>query len=113
MYFEETMAIVRRVRDLTAEGKLHWRRDPDGWYSAPHKDRRISFRLLNYEATNQIGADPRMFEFTMPWFNHVFAFGTEGACLLFEILGLANQGFASSAEHSSSYKSAIDWLDSP
>jgi hypothetical protein len=47
----------------------------------------ICFRFLRFEATNQIGADPQMFDFHMPFWNARFAFGSEGASLLFEILG--------------------------
>lgn len=45
--------------------------------------------MLYFEATNQIGADPAMFEFSMPGMNGKFAFGTEGANLFFDLLEAA------------------------
>ena len=49
----------------------------------------ILIRKMYYEATNQIGADPRAIELHMPCLNAVFICGTEGWNLCFELLDAA------------------------
>jgi hypothetical protein len=57
---------------------------------------KICFRFLYYEATNQIGADPRAIEFCMPGMNQVFFMGTEGCDLVLDILSEAEPGWNAS-----------------
>ena len=85
MIHEIDIAILKKLYEVTSCKKLHWNEDSDGWVSAHLGGRDIAFRFLYYEATNQIGADRRMIEFTMPGRNAVFACGTEGFDLLMEI----------------------------
>jgi hypothetical protein len=103
-----TLKILEEILKATRAQRMIWRVEklPDTWYTATLGDQDISFRLCWYEATNQIGADPRMFEFSMPELNAIFAFGTEGADLLFEILG---EAFSSWVGHNNP-KRAFDWL---
>ncbi|GAB5445086.1 MAG: hypothetical protein Fues2KO_54350 [Fuerstiella sp.] len=102
---------MERIRNLTAERKLLWAADDDGWFTATVDNRPVSFRLLYYEATNQPGADPRMFEVTMPGFNHVFSFGTEGASILLEILAEADLGFPDYGDGLDIANRLLDTLD--
>lgn len=90
MKYEDRHEILQRLIDATKAGKLTWQdEDEHGWYTAKLGGREIIFRQLFFEATNQIGADPAMFEFTMPGMSAKFALGTRGADLLFELLGAA------------------------
>lgn len=110
MLHSRVLQILIRIRDLTASGLLQWAAQPDGWFTAMVGEKPIHIRFLNYEATNQIGSDPRMFENTMPGFNHIFAFGSEGACLLFETLGYANVGYPMSLYEYDAAERLLDTL---
>ncbi len=98
MRHQATNDLLRRLLQLTKSKLIEWNKDDDGWYSARLHSHFICFRFLFYEATNQLGADPRFIEFSMPGINAVFAFGTEGADLLLEILSVANVGFVSKVD---------------
>ena len=92
MRHEFQLAIIQRLIAATKAKKLVWKdEDEHGWFTAPVGDdgAQIVFRMLYFEATNQIGADPAMFEFSMPGMNGKFAFGTMGANLLFDLLEAA------------------------
>lgn len=90
MIHDEELLILKRIVRATESGAIHWDdEDAHGWYSCDLAGRQIIFRLLWFEATNQIGADPGMFQFSMPGWNSKFAFGTQGADLLFDLLAAA------------------------
>ena len=87
MIHDAELLILQRIIDATRAGVIKWEdEDAHGWYSTKLAERQIDFRMLWYEATNQIGADPGMFEFCMPGWNSKFAFGTQGSDLLFDLL---------------------------
>lgn len=90
MIHDAELLILHRIIGATRSGALKWEdEDVHGWYSTVLAGRQIVFRLLWYEATNQIGADPAVFEFNMPGWDSKFAFGTQGADLLFDLLATA------------------------
>jgi hypothetical protein len=107
---ELKLEILKELLRATRSGKISWYEEkcPDDWYTTRIGGERVTFRLSWYEATNQAGADPRMFEFDMPRLNAIFAFGTEGADLLFEILGAAFPRWAGHNDPTAAY----EWLTS-
>jgi len=111
MYYERMINVVKRLCELTRIGRLTWKPSVDGWYTAELHEGCVSIRLLNYEAENQVGADPRMFEISMAGFNQICAFGTEGACVLFELLGYAGVGYPHVDEHIAGLDLAESILD--
>lgn len=98
MVHAQVINTLSRILKLTKRQKLCWKRPDEQWYEAEIDGRSISIRFLYVEATNQLGADPRFIEISMPSFHWVFAFGSEGATILLEILGEANVGHRSSRE---------------
>ena len=89
MIYESTIAVLIQLLKLTQRGRLHWVEEPDGWFTASAGGRKVCFRFLYIEATNQIGADPHTIELSMPGLNTKQACGTEGFSILLELLGTA------------------------
>jgi len=80
------LEILNRLLEATRVGDIVWSEEDEGQFNATVGGRGIYFRFLYYEATNQDGADPRMFEFGMPGLNGGYHCGTEGWSILMEIL---------------------------
>ena len=92
MSHEQVVSVLKLLLEATKSKALTWEKSVDGlsdWYCAKLGGREIAFRQLYFEATNQIGADPYMFDLHMPGLNDCFACGTEGYRLMMEILGAA------------------------
>ena len=92
MSHEQVVSVLNLLLEATKFKALTWEKSVDGlsdWYCAKLGGREIAFRQLYFEATNQIGADPYMFDLHMPGLNDCFACGTEGYRLMMEILGAA------------------------
>ena len=90
-----------------------WREEKDAlsdWYIAEAGDRKIEFRFLWFEATNQTGADPSIVDFHMPGLNGKFAFGTEACNLIMEILGEAFPKWKGHVDPSDAEKYLLDNL---
>jgi hypothetical protein len=99
MSHEQVLEVLKLLLEATKSGTLTWKKSVDSlsdWYSTELAGREICFRQLYFEATNQIGADPYMFDLHMPGLNDCFACGTEGYKLMMEILwaggGWENRG---------------------
>ena len=107
----QVLTLLRRVLESTKQKKLLWRKTDDQWYEAVVGEWSISIRFLNIEATNQVGADPRFIEVVMPSFQWVFAFGCEGAHILFEILGEADVGHRTPSDFAASFDAASSLID--
>ena len=81
------LAILRRLLAATRAGQIAWGEEDDaGYFTAELAGREIHLRRMWYEATNQIGADPRAFEVSLPGANLGFFAGTEGWSLVLDIL---------------------------
>lgn len=92
MSHEQVLTVLKLLLEATKSKALIWNKSVDGlsdWYCTELAGREICFRRLYFEATNQIGADPYMFDLHMPGLNDCFACGTEGFHLMLEILGAA------------------------
>ena len=66
MIHDRVLQILTKIKDLTHERQLKWVKDPDDWFTAGRDQFKISFRLMFFEATNQVGANPRSFQLVMP-----------------------------------------------
>ncbi|HEX5444437.1 MAG TPA: hypothetical protein VFW87_11430 [Pirellulales bacterium] len=74
MLDDDAAALLQRLREETATGRLVWAEDADGCFVAhfgPEKQQ-ILIRRMFFEATNQIGADPYFVELSMPFWNARF-----------------------------------------
>ena len=111
MIYERTLELLRRLVELTQQNRLLWKADEDGWFSTSVDSRVICIRRLYFEATNQLGSEPRFFEFSMPGVNRCFAFGSEGADLLLELLGAAKLEFQADIEIENGLRTAHSLLD--
>jgi len=98
MLHERNLAILQRLHEATVSKAITWSvADAQGWHCCKLGGQEICFRFLYFEATNQVGADPQMFDFMMPGCNARFACGTKGFDLLLEIMSAAFESDAADA----------------
>lgn len=101
--------IFSRIVAATKDGRLDWREEFDGYYSAAigtHNEK-ILIRRMFIEATNQAGADPYFVEFSIPGWKGRFAIvdDSEGWQWIKRILEAGIGGWG--AEHNRT----LDYLD--
>jgi hypothetical protein len=102
MRYKQVLAVLEVLLEATKSKALTWEKSVEGvsdWYCTELAGRAICFRQLYFEATNQIGADPYMFDLHMPGLNDCFACGTEGYYLMLEILGAAFEEWRSDRDN--------------
>ncbi len=106
MNYEMSIAVLNKLLIATKAGIATWREDEHGWFTTQVGDRAITFRFLYFEATNQIGADRYIIDFSMPGLNDRFACGTQGFCLILELLEAAFPSYRSEQR-----SSPLEFLD--
>jgi hypothetical protein len=106
---DDQRTILSRILAATVDGRLKWRQEFDGWYSAAigaHNER-ILIRRMFIEATNQVGADPYFVQFSLPGWSGRYAIvdDSEGWQWIRKILEAGIGGW------DVDYKRTLDYLD--
>jgi hypothetical protein len=90
MIYEANIEILSRLMKLTEAGILKWiEEETSNLYSAEVGSHKIYIEFLYLEAVNRAGADKQVVELYFPGYSCCFSSGTQGYCLICEILAAA------------------------